>query len=152
MIRLKGAAFARRSNGGFEILAEKDLRFPGGFDARFQDDPSWLTELTEKKSTQAVDNLGAGGVFEETGVEFITPIVFDGRMEAMIFLGEKRSETNYAREDVELLSHTVLRLGGYAEGLFDFHAFGFDKAIFAPTLAAVSVTMKRTPRSSVSLG
>jgi len=28
---------------------------------------------------------------------------------------------------LELLSRTILRLGGYAEGLFDFHQFGFDK-------------------------
>lgn len=31
------------------------------------------------------------------------------------------------REDLDLLSRTVLRLGGYAEGLFDYHQFGFDK-------------------------
>jgi len=41
------------------------------------------------------------------------------------------------REDVELLSHTVLRLGGYAEGLFDFHEFGFDKAILRQHVTSV---------------
>jgi len=30
-------------------------------------------------------------------------------------------------DDLDLLSRTVVRLGGYAEGLFDFHDFGFDK-------------------------
>jgi hypothetical protein len=32
-------------------------------------------------------------------------------------------------EDIDLVSRTVLRLGGYAEALFDFHEFGFDKVV-----------------------
>src|SRR3989441_3458758 len=32
-----------------------------------------------------------------------------------------------AADDLELLTKFVLRLGGYAEGLFDYHDFGFPK-------------------------
>ncbi|MGQ0796301.1 MAG: hypothetical protein ACT4OI_00320, partial [Methanobacteriota archaeon] len=44
---------------------------------------------------------------------------------------ENEPERGYGinRDDLDLVSRTVLRLGGYAEGLFDFHEFGFDKAI-----------------------
>ena len=32
-------------------------------------------------------------------------------------------------EDLELLTRFVMRLGGYAEGLFDYHNFGFPKSV-----------------------
>ncbi len=56
------------------------------------------------------------------------------------------------REDVELLSHTVLRLGGYAEGLFDFHAFGFDKGILRQHISNVYELLLRMKDRSVSYG
>jgi len=42
------------------------------------------------------------------------------------------------REDLDLLSRTVARLGGYAEGLFDYHEFGFDKAALREHITKVS--------------
>src|SRR2546428_228013 len=42
------------------------------------------------------------------------------------------------REDLDLLSRTVARLGGYAEGLFDYHEFGFDKAALREHITRVS--------------
>ncbi|TLZ58261.1 MAG: hypothetical protein E6K12_01335 [Methanobacteriota archaeon] len=47
------------------------------------------------------------------------------------------------REDLDLLSRTVLRLGGYAEGLFDFHDFGFDKASLKDHITSVHANLKR---------
>jgi hypothetical protein len=47
------------------------------------------------------------------------------------------------REDLDLLSRTVLRLGGYAEGLFDFHDFGFDKAFLRDHITNVHTSLKR---------
>jgi len=46
------------------------------------------------------------------------------------------------REDLELLSRTVLRLGGYAEGLFDFYDFGFDKGHLRDHITSVHTMLK----------
>src|SRR5437762_4318352 len=47
------------------------------------------------------------------------------------------------REDLDLLSRTVLRLGGYAAGLFDFHDFGFDKASLRDHITNVHASLKQ---------
>src|SRR5207237_4409547 len=47
------------------------------------------------------------------------------------------------REDLGLLSRTVLRLGGYAEGLFDFHDFGSDKAALRDHITNVHMSLKQ---------
>src|SRR2546428_6813517 len=46
-------------------------------------------------------------------------------------------------DDLDLLSRTVVRLGGYAEGLFDFHDFGFDKSFLRDHISSVHATLKR---------
>src|SRR5437667_49249 len=46
-------------------------------------------------------------------------------------------------EDLDLLSRTVLRLGGYVEGLFDLHDFGFDKNSLKDHISSVHATLKR---------
>src|SRR5256886_16897469 len=46
-------------------------------------------------------------------------------------------------DDLDLLSRTVVRLGGYAEGLFDFHDFGFDKNSLRGHISNVHATLKR---------
>src|SRR2546426_11774802 len=46
-------------------------------------------------------------------------------------------------DDLDLLSRTVVRLGGYAEGLFDFHDFGFDKNSLREHISSVHATLKR---------
>ncbi len=47
------------------------------------------------------------------------------------------------REDLDLLSRTVLRLGGYAEGLFDYHDFGFDKNSLKEHITSVHATLRQ---------
>lgn len=47
------------------------------------------------------------------------------------------------REDLDLVSRTVLRLGGYAEGLFDFHHFGFDKSILRNHITSIHSMLSR---------
>lgn len=56
------------------------------------------------------------------------------------------------REDIEHLSHTVLRLGGYAEGLFDFHDFGFEKSILRQHVSNVYEMLLRMKERSTSFG
>src|SRR3989442_4893485 len=46
-------------------------------------------------------------------------------------------------DDLDLLSRTVVRLGGDAEGLFDFHDFGFDKNSLRDHISSVHATLKR---------
>ena len=41
-------------------------------------------------------------------------------------------------DDLELLTKFVLRLGGYAEGLFDYHDFGFPKAALKQQISRVT--------------
>jgi hypothetical protein len=56
------------------------------------------------------------------------------------------------REDLDLLSRTVLRLGGYAEGLFDFHDFGFDKASLRDHITNVHANLKRLKEGATTEG
>ena len=56
------------------------------------------------------------------------------------------------REDLDLLSRTVLRLGGYAEGLFDFHDFGFDKNSLKDHITSVHTSLKRLRDSATPDG
>ncbi|HYY48267.1 MAG TPA: hypothetical protein VFA17_06240 [Thermoplasmata archaeon] len=56
------------------------------------------------------------------------------------------------RDDLDLLSRTVLRLGGYAEGLFDFHDFGFDKESLREHITNVHLTLKRLRESASTTG
>ncbi len=56
------------------------------------------------------------------------------------------------REDIELLSHTVLRLGGYAEGLFDFHDFGFEKSILRQHISNVYEMLLHMKERATSFG
>lgn len=55
-------------------------------------------------------------------------------------------------EDLDLLSRTVLRLGGYAEGLFDFHDFGFDKEFLKDHITNVHAALKELRDASSSGG
>jgi len=56
------------------------------------------------------------------------------------------------RDDLDLLSRTVLRLGGYAEGLFDYHQFGFDKATLKDHVSNVHEMLKLLREGAVAQG
>src|SRR2546428_278335 len=55
-------------------------------------------------------------------------------------------------DDLDPLSRTVVRLGGYAEGLFDFHDFGFDKNSLRDHISSVHATLKRLKDDSAPRG
>ena len=50
-------------------------------------------------------------------------------------------------DDLELLTRFVLKLGGYAEGLFDYHDFGFPKAVLKRHIDAVADGLERQKES-----
>src|SRR2546426_96608 len=52
-----------------------------------------------------------------------------------------------APDDLELLSKFVLRLGGYAEGLFDYHDFGFPKESLKLHISRVTDELRRMRES-----
>lgn len=68
----------------------------------------------------------------------------------MVFVVSVQSWQGFAinREDLDLLSRTVLRLGGYAEGLFDFHDFGFDKVTLRDHISNVHGMLKELKEQS----
>jgi len=51
-------------------------------------------------------------------------------------------------DDLELVARFVLRLGGYAEGLFDYHDFGFDKQILQNHITQVEEDIRRVISTS----
>jgi hypothetical protein len=56
------------------------------------------------------------------------------------------------REDLDLVSRTVLRLGGYAEGLFDHMHFGFDKETLRSHITNVYSMLKEMRESPIATG
>lgn len=56
------------------------------------------------------------------------------------------------KEDLDLVSRTVLRLGGYAEGLFDHMQFGFDKEALRSHITNVYSMLKDMRESPVATG
>jgi len=56
------------------------------------------------------------------------------------------------KDDLDLVSRAILRLGGYAEGLFDFHHFGFDKDSFRGHITNVHSMITQLKDSPVSSG
>lgn len=56
------------------------------------------------------------------------------------------------REDLDLVSRTVLRLGGYAEGLFDYMQFGFEKETLRSHITNVYSMLKDMKEAPISAG
>ena len=52
-----------------------------------------------------------------------------------------------AADDLDLLTKFVLRLGGYAEGLFDYHDFGFPKDALKDHISRVTDELRRVRES-----
>ena len=55
-------------------------------------------------------------------------------------------------DDIDLLIRFVLRLGGYAEGLFDYHDFGFPKDLMKGHITQVEEDLRQMRESIRVLG
>lgn len=110
IMHLSGAAVIRRASDRFVVDASRNLSLEAGSIDRLAVGSAWLGALEQKGGAEAIDNLAAGPLFGGTGVEFASPVFVDGRLEAVILLGEKLSGTNFSKDDVELLSNLSINV------------------------------------------
>ncbi|MDT8324789.1 MAG: SpoIIE family protein phosphatase, partial [Bacteroidota bacterium] len=103
LMRLKNAVFLSRSDEALHPLADNRLSAGSESLVLHAGDIAQLRPHFEKGSCIAADNLPLRDRLKEAGVEFLTAVRLNGEIEAMLMLGEKQSETNYTREDIELL-------------------------------------------------
>ncbi|MBE0645766.1 MAG: SpoIIE family protein phosphatase [Bacteroidetes bacterium] len=111
LMYLKGAVFAMRNGQGYVPLAANSLHVDA---ALLQFDEATLQSfdsLFSRGPSQPIDNLTLKDRFAATGVEFITAVSTNSRVDALILLGEKQAETNFTREDVELLDNLAINIG-----------------------------------------
>ncbi|MDH7516384.1 MAG: SpoIIE family protein phosphatase [Bacteroidota bacterium] len=110
IMHLRGAAFARRENGTFACIASEGLLIDAGHTPCWTAEEEWIRALDERRGPVAVDNLGVRSFFAGIGVELVTPVFIDRRLEAIVLLGEKLSGTNYTRMDIELLNNLEVNI------------------------------------------
>jgi serine phosphatase RsbU (regulator of sigma subunit) len=105
LMRLKSAVFLSREGDSLRPLA--DNRLSAGSESLIlrRDDIATLAPYFEKGHCVAADNLPLRERFAHAGVEFLTAIRTNGEIDALLMLGEKQSETNYSKEDIELLDN-----------------------------------------------
>ncbi|MFA6232990.1 MAG: SpoIIE family protein phosphatase, partial [Bacteroidota bacterium] len=108
---LKGAAFAVRNGQGYIPLASNSLHLDADLLHFDNESVNSFDTLFAHGHSQPLDNLPLKERFAASGVEFITPVFADARVEALILLGEKQAETNFSREDVELLDNLATNVG-----------------------------------------
>ena len=110
IMHVKNAAFLSRSNGRFIPLADNRARTQSEAMVFGEEDIRILTPAFERSVTAAADNLPMRQRFREQDVEFLTAVRASGHIEALLLLGEKQSETNYTREDIELLENLSINI------------------------------------------
>ena len=111
LLHVKGAVLALRGNGGFKAAASHRLHI-GDADLAFNSTTLELLKTAfDRAPVQAVDNLPNRDHFVEHGIEFLAAVQLEGRLEALLLLGQKESDTNYSREDVELLENLAINIG-----------------------------------------
>ncbi len=103
IMHLKGAAMGYISNGIFQIRDSVGLNQECCLSLQLSPDAHWAKELYQLRTSMAIDNLGAKEIFKGSGIQFLTPIISHEKFEGILLLGEKNSETNYTKDDVELL-------------------------------------------------
>ncbi|MCZ7557798.1 MAG: SpoIIE family protein phosphatase [Bacteroidia bacterium] len=110
LLHVRGAAFALRSSAGFVAHVAHHLRLKD--DALDFDDATMeiLKTAFEKSPVVATDNLSIRERFDELGVEFLVGVQIEQHLEILLLLSEKESDTNYSREDVELLENLAINL------------------------------------------
>jgi serine phosphatase RsbU (regulator of sigma subunit) len=111
LMYLKGAVFALRNGEGYLPLAANGMHVDTAL-LRFEKESFVSFESAFARGpSQPVDNLPLRERFAGTDVEFITAVsTADRRIDALILLGEKEAETNYSREDVELLDNLAINV------------------------------------------
>lgn len=110
IMHLTGAALAWRQNGGFVLSATHGLAVEDAFGSSLPADAAWLGELAERGGAEAAANLGLDEHVRAGGIEFFVPVFVDRRIEALLALGGKKAETNYTRDDVELLNNLAINI------------------------------------------
>ncbi len=111
LMHLKGAVFATRNGSGYVPLAANGLHIDAGLLAFDTETLRSFDTLFGRGSSQPIDDLPLRDRFAATGVEFITAVSTDARVDVLILLGEKQAETNFTREDVELLNNLSINIG-----------------------------------------
>lgn len=110
IMHLTGAALAWRQNGGFVLSATHRLEVEDAFGASLPADATWLGELAERGGAEAAANLTLDDRMRVHDIEFFVPVFVDRRIEALLALGGKKAETNYTRDDVELLNNLAINI------------------------------------------
>ncbi|MFZ1730976.1 MAG: SpoIIE family protein phosphatase [Bacteroidota bacterium] len=110
LMHLKGAAFAVRNGQGYIPLATNSLHLDSGLLQFDNETVDSFDTLFAHGPSQPLDNLPLRERFAASGVEFITAVFADERVEVLILLGEKQAETNFSREDVELLDNLAINV------------------------------------------
>jgi serine phosphatase RsbU (regulator of sigma subunit) len=111
LMHLKSAVFLSRSNGKFIPLADNRLRSDTESMVLTSHDLKTLASYFEKGSSIAANNLPMRERFKSLDVEFLTAVKSENTIEALLLLGEKQAETNYSREDIELLDNLATNVG-----------------------------------------
>ncbi len=110
IMHVKSASFLSRSNGRFLPLADNRARTHSDAMVLGEEDIRVLAPTFERSVTAAADNLPLRERFREQDVEFLTAVRSSGNLEALLLLGEKQAETNYTREDIELLENLAINI------------------------------------------
>lgn len=111
LMYLKGAVFALRDGRGFLPLAMNGLHIDSGLLEFDNDTLKSFDTLFARAPSLPLDSLPLKERFADSGVEFITAVFTNARVEVLILLGEKQAETNFTREDVELLDNLAINVG-----------------------------------------
>jgi len=110
LMHLKGAGFAYKHGKCFVLESFRGLGLDKAGAPLCESEGDWTAALAARGGPEPVDNLGARSLFAGTGVEIVTPVFVDKRLEVLLLLGEKLSGTNFTRDDIDLLSSLAINV------------------------------------------
>ncbi len=110
LMHVRAAMFIHRVDGRFVLLASHGVRV--------EDEELGMSLATQRHLEQSfarsaafpVNDLPYRELFARKGMEFLVGMRLNGNTEAMLLLGEKAADTNYSREDVELLENLSINV------------------------------------------
>lgn len=110
LMHVRSAMFIHREDGRFVPLASHGVRV--------EDEELGMSLATQRHLEQSfarnaafpVNDLPYRELFARKGMEFLVGMRLNGNTEAMLLLGEKAADTNYSREDVELLENLSINV------------------------------------------